>query len=61
MTPDTSKITIILPCAGSGSRLGLSEPKELFEISPEIRLIDFSSAHIAAAHRKRIFFRGKML
>jgi hypothetical protein len=41
------KITVILPCAGEGSRMGLDTPKELFEIGG-VKLIDFSLAHIRA-------------
>jgi len=41
-----NKISIILPCAGSGTRLGLEYPKELHEISENFRLIDFSLNHI---------------
>ncbi len=40
------KITVILPCAGSGTRLGLSCPKELYLIYDNFRLIDFSLNHI---------------
>jgi len=40
--------TVVLPCAGSGARLKLKGPKELFEILSGIRLIDFSLAHIGA-------------
>ena len=39
-------MTVILPCAGQGNRLGLTTPKELFEIVPGKRLIDFSLEHI---------------
>ncbi|UCH92372.1 MAG: 2-C-methyl-D-erythritol 4-phosphate cytidylyltransferase, partial [Candidatus Aminicenantes bacterium] len=46
------ELTIILPCAGEGSRLGINTPKELFEIVPGTRLIDFSLKHILAAPRK---------
>lgn len=42
------EITIILPCAGEGSRLGLTTPKELYMIRPGVRLMDFSLAHIDA-------------
>jgi hypothetical protein len=42
------QLTVILPCAGEGDRLGLKSPKELFEILPGIRLIDFSLDHILA-------------
>ncbi len=41
-------LTVILPCAGEGNRLGLDIPKELFEIVPGTRLIDFSLNHIRA-------------
>lgn len=46
-TDITNDITIILPCAGAGSRMGLDSPKELFEISGR-KLIDFSLDHIKA-------------
>lgn len=46
------ELTIILPCAGDGRRLGLDTPKELFEIVPGTRLIDFSLKHILAAPQK---------
>lgn len=45
-------LTIILPCAGQGSRLDLKSPKELFEIVPGTRLIDFSLRHIWAVYEK---------
>lgn len=49
------EITVILPCAGEGSRLGLKIPKELFEVLPGTRLIDFSLDHIRAfADKKKI-------
>ncbi len=41
-------LTVILPCAGEGNRLGLTTPKEFFEIVPGKRLIDFSLEHILA-------------
>jgi hypothetical protein len=46
------ELTVILPCAGDGRRLGLNTPKELFEIVPGIRLIDFSLKHILAAPQR---------
>lgn len=46
MTRSENELTVILPCAGSGSRLGLDSPKELYEIVPGVRLIDFSIRHI---------------
>jgi len=42
------RITVILPCAGDGTRLGAGGPKELFEIYPGKRLIDYSLEHIRA-------------
>jgi hypothetical protein len=45
-------LTVILPCAGQGSRLALKSPKELFEIAPGSRLIDFSLNHIEAIYHK---------
>ncbi|MCP5049152.1 MAG: hypothetical protein GY940_18430, partial [bacterium] len=59
------KITVILPCAGEGSRMGLETPKELFEIFPgndaagksakgkPVKLIDFSLEHIRAFPDRR--------
>ncbi len=43
-----NSISVILPCAGEGKRLGASGAKELFEIYPGKKLIDFSIAHIKA-------------
>lgn len=45
------ELTVILPCAGKGKRLGLSTPKELYEIIPGTRLIDFSLKHIQAINK----------
>ena len=45
----TAEMTVILPAAGSGQRLGLDYPKELFEIVPGKKLVDFSLDHIQAA------------
>lgn len=42
------RVTIILPCAGEGKRLGVKGPKELFEIYPGKKLIDYSLGHIKA-------------
>jgi hypothetical protein len=39
-------ITVILPAAGAGTRLGLTYPKELYEVKPGVKLIDFSLTHI---------------
>jgi hypothetical protein len=50
-----NRITIILPCAGEGSRLALQTPKELFEIEPGVRLVDYSLRHILAAARQDKF------
>jgi hypothetical protein len=41
-------LSVILPCAGSGTRLGLDFPKELYEIYDGFKLIDFSLNHILA-------------
>ncbi len=41
-----SNLSIILPCAGEGKRLGLSYPKELYEICEGVRLVDFSLLHV---------------
>lgn len=49
MKSSSPELTVILPCAGYGRRLGLERPKELFEIFPGLCLIDFSLAHIRAA------------
>jgi hypothetical protein len=49
---EDKELTIILPCAGDGRRLGLDTPKELFEIVPGVRLIDFSLKHILASYQK---------
>lgn len=45
------RITFILPCAGSGRRLGYEGHKELFPILPDVRLIDFSLEHIREVRR----------
>ncbi len=49
---EKENLTVILPCAGQGSRLALKSPKELFEIAPGTRLIDFSLDHIQAIYDK---------
>ncbi len=54
MTVSNTEITVILPCAGEGNRLGLRSPKELFEIVPGLRLIDFSLKHILAPKKENI-------
>ncbi len=41
-----SSLTVILPAAGEGKRLGLPFPKELYEVLPGRALIDFSLDHI---------------
>lgn len=40
--------TVILPCAGKGTRLGLPYPKEIHRIMQSHSLIDFSLDHIAS-------------
>ena len=47
------ELTVILPAAGEGNRLGLDTPKELLELIPGVRLIDFSLRHIRAAAGKK--------
>jgi NDP-sugar pyrophosphorylase family protein len=47
-------LTVILPCAGEGNRLGLTTPKELFEIVPGKQLIDFSLEHIRAQGAEKV-------
>lgn len=49
----SENITLILPCAGEGKRLGLETPKELYEILPHTRLIDFSLNQINALLNKQ--------
>jgi len=39
-------MTVILPCAGEGTRLDAGGPKELFQVFPGVSLIDFSLNHI---------------
>ncbi len=48
------RVTIILPSAGDGKRLGAQCPKELFEIYPGKKIIDFSLEHIKAFHDSKI-------
>lgn len=43
-----NRVTIILPCAGEGKRLGVEGAKELYEIYPGKKLIDYSLEHIKA-------------
>ena len=42
-------LTIILPSAGLGKRLGVNTPKELLEIHPGVPVIRFSLGHILAS------------
>ncbi|MBN1355403.1 hypothetical protein JXA40_03925 [bacterium] len=42
-------LTVILPCAGSGERLGLTGPKELFQTASGYPLIRYSLEHIRTA------------
>lgn len=42
-------VNVILPCAGKGSRLGLNYPKELFEVTKGLKLIDYSLCHLKKA------------
>lgn len=50
-------LVVILPCAGEGSRLGLNDPKPLFELLPGLRLVDLTLEHLYLAGRKGIDFR----
>ena len=43
--------TVILPCAGLGTRLGLPYPKEIHRVSEGLSLIDFSLNHIRLSDR----------
>ena len=43
-------VSIILPCAGRGTRLNLPYSKELVKISEGMSLIDYSFQHILASH-----------
>lgn len=43
------RATVILPCAGSGQRLGLAQPKELLPIGPARVLIDATLELLAPA------------
>jgi hypothetical protein len=45
----TEIISVILPCAGEGKRLGFSGSKELYSIKDGLKLIDFSLEHIVAS------------
>lgn len=47
-----TNLSVILPCAGEGKRLGLDYPKELYEIDKGFKLIDFSLSHITHHLRK---------
>ena len=47
MNPST--LTIVLPCAGAGSRMRSPGPKELVEVAPSVSLIDLSLSHVHAA------------
>lgn len=40
--------TIVLPCAGAGTRLGLPYPKELHVVEEGRSLVDYSLAHLSA-------------
>lgn len=50
------KLTIILPCAGEGSRLGLPYSKEIFAIQPGKSLIDFSLDLFKNCNKNQIEF-----
>jgi len=42
----TESVSIILPCAGHGTRLKLPYPKELIKINEDMSIIDYSFHHI---------------
>lgn len=46
---DMSKLNVILPCAGEGSRLGLPYPKELHVVEEGRSLVEFSLERCARA------------
>lgn len=48
----TCDLTVILPCAGEGKRLGMKIPKELYLLAPGIRLIDFTLEHLRRYYRQ---------
>lgn len=45
-------LTVILPCAGEGSRLGLHSPKELYEVEAGRPMIQYSLDHILTANQE---------
>ncbi len=49
---EQSELTVILPCAGEGSRLGLSGPKELYEVEVGRPLIRYSLDLLLKTQRK---------
>lgn len=48
---------IIIPSAGKGTRLGLVTSKEVFQVEPEKKLIDYSLEHVRrSSHISRVIF-----
>ena len=56
MYGDIKKLTVILPAAGKGTRLGLPYAKEIFQINKEKALIDNSFDLFNALGRKDVEF-----
>jgi len=48
----TESVSIILPCAGHGTRLNLPYPKELIKINEDMSIIDYSFHHILESRIK---------
>ena len=51
-----SKLTVILPCAGEGTRLSLPYPKEIFSIEKHKSLIDYTFDLFSNYGRKDVDF-----
>ena len=48
----TESVSIILPCAGRGTRLNIPYPKELIKVNEDMSVIDYSFQHILASQVK---------
>lgn len=55
--PTRPQLTVILPCAGAGSRLGLTFPKPLYQVHEGLRLIDLSLMHLRLASQAGFSFQ----
>jgi len=53
---ENKKLTVILPCAGEGSRLSIATPKELFPITKGKALIDFTFELFNGCSRSQVEF-----